>query len=62
MECYPENPDSLIPEGLAGPVFAHSGRHEPLGLELGRTLRTETTEGGAKRETRKSSTTTNTKK
>ena len=61
MECHPENPDSLVPKGLAGLVFVHSDRHEPLGLELGKTLRTETTERGSKRETRKSSTTTNTK-
>ena len=62
MECYPENPGSLDPEGLAGLVFVHSGCHEPLGLEPGKTLRAETTEGGAKRETGKSNTTTNTKK
>jgi len=51
MERYPENPSSLNLEGLDGLVFVHSGCHEPLGLELGRTLRAETTEGGAKRET-----------
>jgi len=62
MERYLENLDSLDPEGLAGLVFLHSGCHEPLGLELGKTLRAETTGGGAKRETGKSSTITNTKK
>ena len=61
MERYLENPDSPDPEGLAGFVFVHSGCHEPLGLELEKTLRAETTEGEAKRETGKSSTTTNTK-
>jgi hypothetical protein len=62
MERYPENPGSLDPEGLAGLVFVHSGCREPLGLEPGKTLRAETTEGGVKRETGKSNTTTNTKK
>ena len=62
MEHYLENPSSLNPEELAGAVFVYSGRHEPLRLELGKTLRAETTEGGAKRETGKNSTTTNTKK
>ena len=62
MGRYLENPDSLNPEELAGLVFAHSGCHEPLGQELGKTLRAETTGGGAKRETGKNSTITNTKK
>jgi len=62
MNRYPENLGALVPEESAGFVFVHSGRHEPLGLELGKPLRTETTEGGVKRETRKGSTTTNTKK
>lgn len=62
MEHYLENPSSLNPGGLAGAVFVYSGRHEPLRLELGKTLRAETTEGGAKRKTGESSTTTRTKR
>lgn len=62
MERYLENQNSLDPEGLAGSVFVHSDCHEPLGLELGKTLRAETTGGGAKRETGKNSTITNTKR
>jgi len=62
MERYLENPNSLDPGGLVGFVFVHSGCHEPLGLELGKTLRAETTEGGAKGETGQNSTTTNTKR
>ena len=48
MERYPGNPGPLVPERLAGFVFVHSARHEPLGLELGKPLRTETTEGGGR--------------
>jgi hypothetical protein len=62
MEHYLGNLNPLNPEELAGLVSVHPGYLEPLGLESGKTLRAETTDEGAKRETRKSSTKTNTKK
>jgi len=49
MERNPESPGPLVPEGLAGFVFVQSDRHEPLGLELGKPLLTETTEGGGEK-------------
>ena len=58
MERYPVNLNSLNPGGLAGLVSVYSGRHETLGLELGRALQAETTEGGTKRETTENSTKT----
>lgn len=49
MECHLHDPDCLVPKGLAGLVFVHSDCHEPLGLELGKTLRTETIERGLRK-------------
>ena len=49
MERNLESLNSLNPGGLDGLAFVHSSCHEPLGLELGKTLRAETTDEEVKK-------------